>query len=213
MRSHSSSLQAPCDVLANTSIVTTIGSASTIMAEMIVLGITWRRTYRMHKESKALGFPTSFATLLLVDGTRAQFTSYSISSRMFSRYGLLSDPDTHPSGKRYEQLRRECNPPFCFTVAYNFACSCSQFSQLYIWYYFSDVYAPLPRPSSFRSSDTHISVSQRYFSHGSSSAFAPSTSMTQATASSRALASPSRGQAAVMEVVRAWPLSDPHLPS
>ena len=71
-------IRSHCTVLINISTVSTIGAASTIMVETIVLIITWRRTYRVHKEAKALGFPTSFATLLLVDGTMARFPGFRI---------------------------------------------------------------------------------------------------------------------------------------
>ena len=70
--------RAHCNVFINNFVVSMIGAASTIVVETIVLVITWRRTYRIHKEAKALGFPTSFATLLLVDGTRACFPGFRI---------------------------------------------------------------------------------------------------------------------------------------
>ena len=132
---------------------------------------------------------------------------------MFSRDGLLHGPDTHPGGKHRELRHRECDLLSCFVFSHT-TCSCSQFSQLYIWSYFAEMYAPLPLPSFLGVSDARVSVSQLSFSRASSSAFGPSTSLTHVTVSSRARASPTPSQTA--EVARAWPLSasrSPHLPS
>ena len=130
-----------CNVLINISTVSTIGAASTIAVETIVLVITWRRTYRVHKEAKALGFPTSFATLLLVDGTPARFPGFRLTHpcSLGTVYLLVLILTQTANIASNVTQKVNCLPFSSPSISH----TPIHFTQLYVWYYFTEVYVAL----------------------------------------------------------------------